>query len=164
MALDDLKYRWTTPTDLTLTSLASLADGNIWQSGLLTDGPPTFMAVRFSYELVFNATPVAGDHLQFYIPEGDEAASNEIWDGNIGETIGQITTAAAIAAVLAAFSGNAYHAHYWQTSHGTTFKGSFRAYEIKQSHQLLVRPVGEALAAGTHRLRVSYYTLQRQAS
>lgn len=151
---NNVKYDWDTITDLTVTNLASLADGNIWQSGDLDPGDPSPGFVKVSYELVFNATPVAGDRIDFLYASCDEAASNEIRDGNIGGTEGQITTAAAKAAVQA--SCPVVRSHYWETSHGTTFKGSFIIPNPGPSWQLLIKPVGEAFAAGTHRVRIRY--------
>lgn len=163
MAVDDLRLRYeSTPTDLTVTNLASLADTNLWQSGEINDASPSYEGVRISYEIVFNATPVAGDSLRFYLASGDEAASNEVWGGGIGTTEGQITTAAAKAAVKAALYP--VHEHAWQTSHGTTFKGSFTVYNFGPSWQLLIEANGEALAAGTHRVRRRYFTTQRQSA
>lgn len=150
-----------TPTDLTVTNLADLADGDVWQSGALDPGDPAPQAVRVSYEIVFNATPVAGDSLQFFHAAGDEAASNEIWDGGIGATEGQITTDAAVAAVEAACP--LVHQHPWQTNHGVTFKGSFDIWNPGPSWQLLVKASGEALESTGHRVRVRYLSPQVQS-
>lgn len=164
MALDDFKIRWdTAPTDMTVTSLASLADGNIWQSGEINDGQPSHSILRISYELITNAAMVANEYIAFYVASGDEAASNEIWDGGIGTTVGQIVTAANIAAVLAALDPP-FHQHPWLPNLSTTFKGHFDVYNFGPSWQVLIRPVGEALSAGTQRVRRRYGTLQKQAS
>jgi hypothetical protein len=157
----DFKIDWgSAPTDLTVTNLASLADGNIWQTGALDPGGPSPEIVRVSYEIVFNATPVAGDSLQFFFASGDEAASNEVWNGGIGTGEGQITTAAAKAAAEAGC--DMVHQHAWQTSHGTNFKGSFDVANPGPSWQLLVKAAGEALAPSGHRVRIRYGTTQSQ--
>lgn len=155
----EIQIQWasTAPTDLTVTNLASLADGNIWRSGNLdpaASGAPVPQVVRVSYEIVFNATPIAGDYLEFRFANADEAASNEILDGNIATTEGTITTAAARAEALA--GTRLVRVHAWETSHGATFKGSFDIFNPGPSWQLLVRPVGEALSASGHRVRVRY--------
>lgn len=151
-----IPVQWdTSPTDFaTLTNLHSLADGNIWQSGEINDSNPANELLAISYELVFNATPVAGDHLNFYVAYGDQAASNEIWDGGIGTSESEISTAASIAAVQQ--SVPVARCHMWQTNHGTTFKGSFVVPLNGPSWQLLIEAVGEALAASGNLLRYRY--------
>lgn len=151
----EIPIKWSAIADFaTLTNLASLADGNIWQSGEQNDASPTAQLLRIYYEIAFNATPVSGDSLNFHILGGDEAASNEIWEGGIGTSEGQITSAAAKAAVFA--SSFPVKIHAWQTSHGATFKGSFTLQDFPPSWQLLVHANGEALASSGHRLRYQY--------
>jgi hypothetical protein len=151
----------TSPADLTVTNLASLADGNIWRSGNLDPGNPSPAWVRVSYEVVFNATPIAGDQLEFYYASADEAASNEIIDGNLSTSEGSITAAGAKAEALQ--SARLVRVHGWTTSHGATFKGSVDIYNPGPSWQLLIRPVGEALSASGHRVRVRYGSPESQA-
>ena len=163
MAAEDLRIRWeSAPTDMTVTNLASLASGTLWQSGEINDASPSHEILRISYELDFNATPVAGDSLRFYLAIGDEAAANEIWDGRLGTAEGQITAAASIAE---AKQGCALvHEHAWATSHGVEFKGHFDVYNFGPSWQLLIEANGEALAAATNRVRRRYGTTQRQTA
>jgi hypothetical protein len=157
----EIKAQWdTSPTDLTVTNLASRADGTVWRSGNLDPGNPAPQMVRVSYEIVFNATPVAGDYLDFRYASADEAASNEIIDGGIATTEGGITAAAGIAEAVA--GSVSVKAHGWSTSHGTTFKGSFDIPDPGPSWQLLIRPVGEALAASGHRVRIRYLSPEYQ--
>lgn len=157
----EIKLQWdTSPTDLTVTNLASLADGNFWRSGNLDPGNPAPQVARVSYEVVFNATPVAGDYLEFRYARADEASSNEIIDGGLATTEGAITAAAGKAEAEA--GSRIVRVHPWQTSHGATFKGSFDIYNPGPSWQLLIRPVGEALASGTHRVRVRYGSPESQ--
>lgn len=157
----EISLQWdTSPTDLTVTNLASLADGNIWNSGNLDPGNPSPQAVRVSYEIVFNATPVAGDYLEFRCISADEASSNEIVGGGVSTSEGAITSAASKAEALQGSSLLKVHA--WDTSHGATFKGSFDIFNPGPSWQLLIRPVGEALASGTHRVRVRYLSPEYQ--
>ena len=157
MAESEILIKWdATPTDFTLTSLASLASDDMWQSGEINDATPTYQIVSISYELD-TVSPGAGDHLAFYIAKGDEASSNEIWSGGIGTSIGQITTAAAVAEVQASI-GIPAHIHAFQTNHGVEFKGLFNFWFFGPSWQLIVHTVGMALAASTHRLRYRYGT------
>lgn len=158
---NESKILWdATPTDMTLTSLASLADGNLWQSGELNSASPSMAWVRISYSLVFNATPIAGDYLRFWIAKGDEAAASEIWTGGIGTAVGQITAAAAKAEAIQALKTPI--THFWATSHGTTFKNLFERFLFGPSWQLVLGPVGEALAASGHIIRYRYGTPQQQ--
>lgn len=159
---NEIKIDWeATPTDMTVTNLASLADGNIWQSGEINDASPTNEILRISYEIAFNNTPVVGDSLLFYLARGDEASSSEIWSAGIGASEGQITTAASIAAVQAAIYP--VHEHAWQLSHGTTFKGVFDVRNFGPSWQLLVEANGEALASTGHTIRRRYGSFQIQS-
>jgi len=158
---NESKILWGAITDLTVTNLASLADGNWWQSGELNDASPSNELMRIWWEIVFNATPIAGDYLRFKLARGDGAASNEIWDGGIGTSEGQITVAAAKAAVAQATMPQ--WSHYWATDHGVTFKGSKTISVAGHSWQLLVSPRGEALAASGQRLRYQLGTRQQQA-
>ena len=163
MAAGDLPIRWEAVQDFAdITGLNSLADGDIFQTGVVTDASPTFQIVEISYEIVFAAGLVNGDYLAFYHAKGDEAASNEIWRGGIGETAGQITAAAAIAEVQAAM--RPVHAHAWQLSHGTTFKGIYQVWYFGPAYQALVQPNGNPLAASGHRFRYRYGTPQSQAA
>lgn len=158
---NEFKIDWeATPTDLTVTNLASLANGNLWQSGEINDADPSNEILRISYEIVFNATPVSGNSLRFYLAKGDQAASSEIWSGGIGTSEGQITTAAAVAELQAAI-GPVYE-HAWKTNHGATFQGVFDVYNFGPSWQLLVEANGEALASTGHTIRRRYGTFQQQ--
>lgn len=158
MALpDDFKVVSDTITDFsTLTNLHSLADGNWWQSGEINDASPSDQMVRIFWEIVFNATPVAGDYLWFKLARGDGAASNEIWDGGIGTSESEISAAANIAAVDQAPMPQ--WTHYWATSHGTTFKGSRLVSLHGHSWQLLISSRGEALSSSGNRVRYQYLT------
>lgn len=157
---DQTQLAWTaTPTAFgTLTNLHSLADGNIWNSGVIASGSPTDMIVQISYNLVFNATPVAGDYLAFWVIGNDDDGT-PYWPGSISETEGEISTAANIAAALAA-AGQPHHIHAWQASHGTTFRGTFFAHNFTPDWQLLIRAVGEVLAASGNVVRYRYATPQ----
>lgn len=154
MATNDIAIRWGSLTDLTVTSLASLADGDIWQSGEVNDPNPANIYLRIWYLIVFNATPIAGDSLRWFIAGGDQHAGTEIWDGNIGTGEGQIITNAAVAEVVSACHPRRVHA--WQTDHTTTFKGHFVVENFPRSWQVLVQADGEALAASGHRVSYEY--------
>jgi hypothetical protein len=148
-----------TPTDLTTTNLDSIADTSIWQSGEQNDATPTAYVTRISYELVFNAIPVTGDSIVFRWAKGDEAASNEVWQGGIGATEGAITTAASKAEVKA--SCPIVWEHPYKTNHSTTFRGTFDVWGFGPSWQLLVEANGEALTTG-NTIRYRYGKLQAQ--
>lgn len=149
----DVKQKFETLTPLTVTNLHSLADTNWWQSGEINDVDPIAESVLIWWHIVFNATPVAGDFLWFKMAFGDED-STEIWDGNIGTSEGQITSAANKAAVEQ-FPGPSW-THYWATSHGTTFKGSQIVPLKSPSWQLLLKASGEALASSGSILKYRY--------
>lgn len=155
----EIKYTWGTLTDLTVTNLESLADGNIWQSGEINDGEPSNEVVEVSYKCVFNTTPVAGDHLKIFQAFGDQAASNEIWDGVIGVSESEISAAASVAAVLSALSP--VFVHSWRTNHGTTFQKVLVLPLVWPSWQLLIQASGEALTTGNI-VRYRYGTPQVQ--
>lgn len=164
MAANDIAMRWGSKTDLTITDLNSLADGNIWHSAEINDaGSPVERALRIWYELVFNATPVAGDSLKFYVLGGDEDANSEIWQGNFDPTAaqGEISTAATLAEIKAA-AGVPDHVHAWQANHGTTFKGMFTVYDFPESWAVLIEADGEALAASGNRVAYQYGVPQTQ--
>lgn len=158
---DQFQLAWTSsPTAFgTLTNLHSLADGNIWNSGVIASASPTDYILQISYNLVFNATPVAGDYLGFWVIGNDDDGTTPYWPGSISETEGEISTAGAIAEALAAI-GNHHHNHFWQTSHGTTFRGDFLVFNFKPDWQLLIRAVGEALASSGNVVRYRYATPQ----
>lgn len=157
---NELKLVWGTTTDMTVTSLASLADGSMWQSGEINDASPSNEILRISYELIFNATPVAGDSIRFYLAKLDEAASNEIVAADLGTSLTTFSTAATIAQVQAVCP--LVWEHAWRTNHGTTFKGVFDVYNFGPSWQLLIQANGEAFSAGTQRLRRRYGSYQVQ--
>lgn len=161
---NELKVSWSTIAALTVTNLASVADGNLWQSGEQNDSNPSYEYLEIFYEIVFNATPVAGDLLRFFLAKGDQDATSEIWDGGIGTSEGAITTAASIVAVEQGCMQ--VHAHAWATNHGTTFRGHFTmpARVWAPSWQVLVMPDGEALAASGHSVRYRYGVPQYQTS
>lgn len=163
MAESEILVKWdAAPTDVTpITNLNSLANGNIWQSGEINNPTPSNSIVRISYELDTAATPTAGYYLAFWIVRGDEAAANEIWPGGIGTTESEISTAASVAAALAAF-GNPARVHGWQTSHGVEFKGVFDFFNFGPSWQVCVQTNGEALAAATNRVRYRYGRMASQ--
>jgi len=157
---NETEILWQSVTDFsTLTNLHSLADGNWWQSGEINDASPSNEFVRISWELVFNATPVAGDYIWFKIARGDGAASNEIWDAGVGTSESEISTAASIAAIDQAPMPQ--WTHYWATNHGVTFKGLHVVGLHGHSWQLLVSVRGEALTTG-NRVRYQYGTPQAQ--
>lgn len=157
----DIKNAWSALTDLTVTNLASLAAGNWWQSGRLTNPSPSYDLIEIFWEIVYSSAPPAGDYLWWKLIAGDGGSlGNEIWGGGIGASEGQITSAAAIAEVDQAGMG---WQHNWMTSHGATFKDGRQFPLFAQDFQLLVSPrVIRSLASGTHRVRVRFGNSQLQ--
>lgn len=157
---DQSQLAWgSTTTFGTLTNLHSLASGNLWNSGEITDTSPTNEIVQISYNIVFNATPIAGDTLHFWVIGSDGDAGTEYYPGQIGTTEGEISVAANIAEALAAI-GQPHHIHGWQTSHGTTFRGTFDSFIYKPDWQVLIRANGEALSASGNVVRYRYASSQ----
>lgn len=152
---NEIPIKWdANPTDFTVTNLATLANGNLWQSAVIDDSDTAHSFIRISFELIWSAAISVGDRFQFWILNGDEAASNEIWPGGVGTSgPAQITAAASIAAVKAIPPS-------WGvgmiTSHGTTVKGSFTVEAQGPSWQLVLGPEGGAVSSGTQRLRYRY--------
>lgn len=150
----DILNAWGTLTDLVLTSLPSLADGYVWQSGDMSAPNPTPDFVRIYYQLVFNATPVAGDSLRFYFANVDGGSTPTIRDGNIGGTVGALSAVGDRAGVGAGC--NLVKEHFWTGSHGATFSGSFDLWLPSPTWQVLVQPVGEALSSTPGTIRFQY--------
>ena len=163
MATNNVEIAWdSTPTNFTITNLESLADGNIWQSGVIDDATPSKEWVRISFALIFNTTPVAGDSVIFRLAQGDEAASDEIWSGGIGTSESEISTAASIAAIQATMPP--VYQVAWQTNMTASgFEGMFDLYSPGPSWQLLIEANGEALTTGNV-VRYRYGTSQIQAA
>jgi len=157
MAAGDVLIQWdAAPTDMTVTNIASLADGDIWRSGEFNAADPSELFLKISYEIVFNATPVAGDYLRFWLAMGDKDSIGEIWPGDIATTEGKITAAGATAELEQSLSP--VKVHHWVANHGTTFRGVFTLglESWSPSWQLLMQPNGEALSASGHTVRYSY--------
>lgn len=157
---NESKILWGTVTALsTLTNLNSLADGNWWQSGEINDASPSNQFMRIWWHIVFNATPVAGDRLWFKLARGD-GHGTEIWDADIGTSESEISAAADVAEIDQAPMPE--WSHWWATSHSTTFKGSRTISIHGHSWQILVKTVGEALAASGHAIHYQYGSNQLQ--
>lgn len=160
---DQTQLAWTaTPTAFgTLTNLHSLADGNIWNSGVIASGSPTDMIIQISYNLVFNTGPAAGDYLAFWVIGNDDDGSTPYWPAGISETEGEITTGTTplIETVLAAV-GQPHHIHPFRATAPVTFRGTFFAHNFTPDWQLLIRAVGEALSASGNVVRYRYATPQ----
>jgi hypothetical protein len=162
MAAEDLKINWGSLTSIaTLTNLHSLADGNLWLSAAINDAEPAHQLVQISYTIVFNATPVAGDYLQLFLPEGNGDATI-LWPGGVSDSEQEISTAATIAEFLAACPP-AWH-HYWQTSHGATFKFVKTFRLPAPDWRVGIRVVGEALSSTGNVIKYKYGTVQRQTA
>lgn len=143
------------PTDMDVTQLASLPSGQLWHSIAFTDGPPSAQILTISYTIVFAAIPVINDHLAMWIAKGDQAATNEIWDGGLPVTQGVLSAPADIAKAQAAL-GDPHNSYYWETNHDATFERNWTFVDAGPRWQLVVQPLGEALAASGHSIRYRY--------
>lgn len=137
-------------TGLTVTNLESLPAGDFWQSGVISlDGADTEIYDQImivSYEIVLAASPTDGDAVEFYLAAGDDEAS-ETWDGNIGESEGTISTAAAVADVESALP-TPHHLQAYVSGANLTLKGSFEIAIPTHEVQILVRSPDQALGTG----------------
>jgi hypothetical protein len=162
MAAEDLKINWGSLTSIaTVTDLNSLADGNLWLSAAINDAEPAHQLVQLSYTLTFNTTPVAGDYLQLFLPEGN-GDGTILWPAGVGDSQQEISTAATIAEFLAACPP-AWQ-HYWRTSHGVAFKFVKTFRLPAPDWRVGIRAVGEALASSGNSIQYKYGTPQRQTS
>ena len=162
MAAEDLKINWGSLTSIaTITDLNSLADGNLWLSAAINDAEPAHQLVQISYTLEFNATPIAGDYLQLFLPEGN-GDGTILWPGGVSDSQQEISAAADIAAFLAACPPVWYH--YWQTSHGAIFKFVKTFRLPAPDWRVGIRCVGEALKSTGNSIKYKYGTPQRQTS
>lgn len=161
---NEIRNKWQNAAAFsTLTNLNSLADGNIWQSELMSAEAATgitYPGVQIWYELDWNAAPAAGDSISFFIAEGDEHAS-EIWPGNLTEGEAELSTAAARDPVLDNI--RAVHRVAMRGANYTTnVKGSFKYYDLAPDWILLIMVEGEALAASGNALHYRYFEPQGQ--
>jgi hypothetical protein len=157
---EQFQLAWEASTALaSFTGLHSLADGNIWRGGEITDASPTRQMIEISYNLVFNVAPVVGDYLAFWVV-GSDGNATPYRPGAIAGTVGAITAAAAIAEFLQA-AGQPDHSHHWATNHGLTFQNSFLVENYRPAWQVCIRAVGEALAAAGNVVRYRYVTTQQ---
>lgn len=161
MAAEDLKLNWGALSTLTVTNLASLADGNIWLGAAINDTEPHHEFVQLSYTIVTNVAMIAGDYLELFLPKGDGDATI-LWPGGASDSEQAITAAAAKAEFLAACKP--FWRHEWQTSHGTSFKNVITVPLRSPNFRFGVRTVGEALAASGHTLKYRLGTYQRQTA
>jgi hypothetical protein len=163
MAAEDIKKRWegSLVSISDVDNLNSLADGNIWLSASFSDGSPNHEFVQLSYTIEFNATPVAGDYLELFMPiaNGDGTL---LWPGGVGDAEQALTTAAAKAEFLAAC--RPFRRHEWQTSHGAVFKSVATLILPAPNFRFAVRAFGEALKSTGNSLKYRLGTYQRQAS
>jgi len=155
MAESSFPIVWGTTTAFDVTNLHSLADGNIWGSVAIAPGASVSPIVQISYNLVTNAAMIAGEYIALWVINSDGDASTPYYPGSIVATQAQITVAADKAAALAAI-GQPHKIHVWETSHGTTFRGMFTFFYPRSAWKVLVRPVGEALAASGSLVRYRY--------
>ncbi len=148
-----------------VTNLQALAAGDIWQSDNITTGPiagKQHMLCRISYKIVLNAAAAGGDKITFYIFHGDEHfPTDEIWDGGVGETEGQITTAAAKAAIRD--NVPAAKVVTLTAAVGTTQQGSFEVKNLSPEWIIGVDLTGVTpLAASGSLIHYRYFDTQGQ--
>lgn len=146
------------PTDMTVTNLASLGDGNFWQSGEFNDATPSDFYLKISYEIDTSGPPPADQPvIAFSVVEGDMAASNEIWEGGLGTSEAAITAAAAKAEIESCYT--VHHGHYHSGETGPVAKGIFTVHVHSPSWQLVIKnDWGSSLDASGHRVRYQYGT------
>lgn len=162
MAAEDVKINWgSLSSALTVTNLASLADGNVWLSAALADTEPHHEYVQLSYTIEFNATPALGDYLEIFLPKGN-GDSTILWPGGASDSEQAITSAAPRIEFLQACRPVARHE--WFTNHGAIFKNVLTFALRSPDFRFGVRPVGEALKASGHTLKYRLGTYQRQTS
>lgn len=162
MATNNVEITWGSTTDYVVSSLHSLASGDIWTSATLDDASPSNEWCRISYSIEWNATPVAGDSLIFRLAIADEAASSEIIAGGCSGTEGSATAAADVAAIQQGCPVVWQHA--WATSLGTTFEGVFDMHLAGPSFVLTIEANGEAIASSGSIVRYRLGTSQIQAA
>jgi hypothetical protein len=162
MAAEDIKINWgSLSSAITVTNLASLADGNLWLGAAINDTEPSHELVQISYTIEFNATPVAGDYLALYLPEGN-GDGTILWPGGVSDSEQAISTAATKAAFFAATKPVWYH--FWQTDHSAIFN-FVKTFRLPAPNwRIAIRPVGEALKSSGHTIKYKYGTPQRQTS
>lgn len=162
MAAEDIKRNWgALSSALTVTNLNSLADGNIWLSAAINDAEPHHEFVQLSYTIEFNATPVAGDYLELFLPIGN-GDGTILWPGGASDSEQALTTAAAKAEFLQ--SCRPFRRHEWATSHSAIFKGVATLVLPSPDFRFAVRAVGEAIKATGNTLKYKLGTYQRQTS
>lgn len=162
MAAEDIKINWgTLSSAITVTNLASLADGNIWLAAAVNDAEPHNELVQISSIVEFNATPVAGDYLAHFLQFGD-GDSTVLWPGGPSASEQALTTAAPKAEFLAANIPVFWH--YWETNHGAVFKQVLTFPLRGPDWRMGLRPVGEALKSTGHTIKYRYGTPQRQTA
>lgn len=145
---DDAKVKLSSFTDLDVTNLASLADGDLWKSAVLTDTDPIHDGIEVYYDIDVAAF-AADDHLRIGLLRGD-GQGTEIWTGDVGEGEGQITTAAAVEAVEQAVQ---FQRHYGSANHGTVVKGRKVFPLLATDFAICISVEGTSIAAGTHVVR-----------
>ena len=158
---------FTTSTALTLTSMNSapgVTSGDLWNSGLIATGPSAglqFPGLQISFRLDWSAAPASGDSITFWLAEGDENATSEIWTAALVETEGVITSATTIERLV---SGTPpVHRVVMQSANATTaIAGLFEVYDPSPHWQLVVRPAGGALAQTGNQIHYRYIEPQGQ--
>ena len=143
----------------TVTNLDSLAAGNIWQSGLLTNTNPGDMAVRIWFQLDWNAAPALGDQFKFYVSYGSEEAT-ELWTGDIGESESEISVAADQDRIRATCP-LVHTVTMATTTTQTNNTGHFDVFYPGPAWQILIEAVGEALAASGNSVEYRYFSPER---
>lgn len=159
---NEARILWGTITSFsTLTNLHSLADTNIWQSGVITQAnDPTDMILRIWYQLEMATSPTTGDLYRFYFAEGSGHGTTDIWPGNISESEGEISAAGEKVDVQEALVP--VHTHVWKTNGDLTLSGKFDLWVPAEDWQVLIEAVGHALAASGSTLQYQVGSLQQQ--
>lgn len=160
---NEVRNQFYTAVPMTVTNLHSLADGSLWHSGVIATAPLAnvqYPNLKIFYNLVL-VTPAQSDTIKFYFAEADEAASGEIWAGNISESEGAVATAASVAT----FTDNVPVLKTVTLSNAspeTTQKGVIEVTNPAPNWQLGILCGGVAIAASGSNLTYRYYEPQGQ--
>jgi len=160
---NEIYTSWIQSQSIAVTSLHSLAAGDIWHGDNITNGPLSgrqHLIARIWYLIELAAAATGGDKLEFYVFRGDEHAS-EIWDGGVGESEAAITTAGAKAVI----TDNVIPEKTVDLTAGglTTQKGSFEVKNLTPHWTVGVRITGAtAIAASGSRIHYRYTDTEGQ--
>ncbi len=162
---NESEWTWGSETAFAVTDLASLDDGQIWNSVQISQTTTGAQKVRIYYDLDWlgSDTPAAGDTLIFRLCDGGSDGTQR--DGNVLATQAKTTDAADVSNFQAACKR--VHTHAFLTSNEDPITGSFDIDEPPMYWTLLIEvdtPSGSALAASGASVGHQYGSPQYQTS